>query len=150
MIARHHWESNVIMQSELSEFAFHHVGVSVPDLNASTAWYKQVLGFEVLHRIQIDSIPAKVVFLRRGTMHVELFEVEGAQPPSGDRTEPDKDLHTYGNKHVAFSVRDVHAFAEELRGRGADIVSVNDFPFGSNAFVRDNSGNIIEFVQSEI
>jgi catechol 2,3-dioxygenase-like lactoylglutathione lyase family enzyme len=150
MIAHHHLENNVIMQSELSEFAFHHVGVSVPDLEASTAWYKRVLGFDVLRRILIDSIPAKVVFLRRGTMHVELFEVSGAKAPSGDRSEPDSDLRTHGNKHVAFVVRDVHAFAEELRQRGADIVSVNDFPFGSNAFVRDNSGNLIEFVQSEV
>jgi len=138
------------MHSGLSEFAFHHVGVSVPDLEASTAWYRSVLGFEELRRFQIDSIPAKVVMLCRGAMHVELFEVPGGEAPSGDRSEPDSDLRTYGNKHVAFAVRDVHAFAEELRQRGADIVSVNDFPFGSNAFVRDNSGNIIEFVQSKI
>jgi methylmalonyl-CoA/ethylmalonyl-CoA epimerase len=138
------------MQSELTDFAFHHVGVSVPDLEASIAWYKRVLGFEVLGMIQIDSIPAKVAFLNRGSMHVELFEVRGAVAPSENRSEVDGDLRTYGNKHVAFAVRDVHAFAEELRQRGADVISVNDFKFGlfsANAFIRDNSGNIIEFMQ---
>ena len=136
-------------QGELTDFAFHHVGVSVPDLEASIAWYRSILGFEVLRRIQIDAIPARVAILQRGAMHVELFEVDGATAPSGDRSEPHADLHTYGNKHVAFVVRDVHAFAEALRQRGADIISVNDFKFGSNAFIRDNSGNIIEFVQAE-
>ncbi len=138
-----------MVPSGLTDFAFHHVGVSVPDLEASIAWYKRVLGFEVLRRIQIDAIPAKVAILHRGTMHVELFEVDGAVTPSGDRTDVHADLHTYGNKHVAFVVQEVHAFAEELRQRGADVVSVNDFKFGSNAFIRDNSGNIIEFVQAE-
>jgi methylmalonyl-CoA/ethylmalonyl-CoA epimerase len=137
------------MPNGLTDFAFHHVGVSVPDLEASIAWYKRVLGFEILRRIQIDAIPAKVAILHRGTMHVELFEVDGAAAPSGDRADVHADLHTYGNKHVAFVVRDVHAFAEQLRQRGADIISVNDFKFGSNAFIRDNSGNIIEFVQAE-
>jgi len=139
------------MQTGLMDFTFHHVGISVPDIDASIAWYGRMLGFEVLGRLQIDAIPAKVAFLRKDSMHVELFQVEGAAPPSEDRSDVNGDLHTFGNKHVAFVVRDVHAFADELRKRGADVVSVNDFKFGlfsSNAFVRDNSGNIIEFMQA--
>jgi methylmalonyl-CoA/ethylmalonyl-CoA epimerase len=137
------------MLSGPTDFAFHHVGVSVPDLEVSIAWYLRVLGFEVQRRIQIDAIPAKVAILERGAMHVELFQVEGAAPSTEDRSDVHGDLHTYGNKHVAFVVRDVHALADELRQRGADIISVNDFPHGSNAFIHDNSGNIIEFVQAE-
>jgi len=44
-------------------------------------------------------------------------------------------------------VEDVFVLAEELKARGADIVWVKKFPFGSNLFMRDNAGNLIEFVQ---
>jgi hypothetical protein len=35
------------------ELRFHHGGVSVPDLEASIRWYREVLGFEVEHRFEI-------------------------------------------------------------------------------------------------
>jgi methylmalonyl-CoA/ethylmalonyl-CoA epimerase len=57
-------------------------------------------------------------------------------------------VHTHGNKHVSFAVDDVRGFAAELRRRGADIVWVKKMKHGSNIFIRDNAGNLIEFVQS--
>jgi hypothetical protein len=42
----------------------------------------------------------------------------------------------------------VRDFAEELKRRGADIVWVKEMKHGSNIFIRDNAGNLIEFVQS--
>jgi methylmalonyl-CoA/ethylmalonyl-CoA epimerase len=131
------------------EFWHHHAGVSVPDLDAAIAWYHDVLGFEVERRFPIDSIPAQVAILKNGPLHIELFEVPEAVPASPDRQIPDKDLHTHGNKHVAFAVENVKRLAEELRRRGADIVWVREMKFGANAFIRDNCGNLIEFVQSE-
>jgi hypothetical protein len=38
--------------------------------------------------------------------------------------------------------------AEELRRRGADIVWVKEMKHGSNILIRDNAGNLIEFVQA--
>ncbi|HZF15934.1 MAG TPA: VOC family protein [Steroidobacteraceae bacterium] len=130
------------------EFKHHHGGISVPDLEASIRWYADVLGFEVETRIYIEAVPAKVAMLRHGELRLELFEVEGAAPLPPDRREPNKDLRTHGNKHIAFAVKDVDSFAEQLRKRGADIVFVGHFEFGSNIFIRDNAGNLIEFVQA--
>jgi methylmalonyl-CoA/ethylmalonyl-CoA epimerase len=107
-----------------------------------------MLDFEVARRFAIDSIPAEVAVLKNGPLHIELFQVPNAQPASEDRRVPDRDVHTHGNKHVSFAVEDVWRLADELRRRGADIVWVKDLKFGSNAFIRDNSGNLIEFVQS--
>jgi methylmalonyl-CoA/ethylmalonyl-CoA epimerase len=135
-------------QQTTLEFWHHHVGVSVPDLEASIAWYRDVLDFEVARRFAIDSIPAEVAVLKNGPLHIELFQVPNAQPASEDRRVPDRDVHTHGNKHVSFAVEDVWGLADELRRRGADIVWVKDLKFGSNTFIRDNSGNLIEFVQS--
>ena len=125
----------------------HHGGVSVPDLEASIRWYAEVLGFIVEQRFQIAPIPARVAMLRRDDLRVELFEVPGAQPLPPDRRDPHEDLHTHGNKHLAFAIRDVDEAERELRARGADIVFVGRFEFGSNIFLRDNAGNLIELVQ---
>jgi methylmalonyl-CoA/ethylmalonyl-CoA epimerase len=131
------------------EFWHHHVGVSVPDLEASVDWYRRVLGFTLARRVRIESIPAEVAFLKHGAMHIELFEVAGAKVLPPERREPDSDVRTHGNKHISFAVADVDVFAEELRRRGADLVWVKHFPHGgANIFIRDNAGNLIEFVQA--
>jgi len=129
------------------EFRHHHGGISVPDLEASIRWFAAVLDFEVERRFEIPAIPAKVAMLRRGELRMELFEVPGAAPLPPQRREPNTDVHIHGNKHVAFAVADVDSFAKELRSRGADIVFVAHHPFGSTLFIRDNAGNLIEFVQ---
>jgi methylmalonyl-CoA/ethylmalonyl-CoA epimerase len=128
------------------EIKFHHGGISVPDLEASIEWWANMLNFVEEQRIYIDAIPAKVAIIRRGDLRIELFEAEKATPLPGDRRYPNKDVLTHGNKHIAFAVRDARAAAEELRSKGADVVFIMDFPWGSNAFIRDNAGNLIELV----
>ena len=130
------------------EFWHHHGGVSVPDLDAAIAWWRSVLGFEVAERFPIPAIPAVVAMLVNGPLHIELFEVAGAKPLPDERRQPDTDVYTHGNKHVSFGVDNVREFAAELRKRGADIVWVKEMKHGSNIFIRDNAGNLIEFVQS--
>jgi methylmalonyl-CoA/ethylmalonyl-CoA epimerase len=129
------------------EFWHHHGGVSVPDLDAAITWWHQVLGFEVERRFEIPTIPAEVAMLRNGPLHVELFEVPDAKSLPPERRMPDSDVHTHGNKHISFAVHSVREFAEELRKRGADIVWVKEMTHGANIFIRDNAGNLIEFVQ---
>ncbi|MFT4046786.1 MAG: VOC family protein [Solimonas sp.] len=130
------------------QFWHHHGGVSVPDLDASIAWYRDVLGFEVARRFPIPTIPADVAVLQNGPLHIELFQVDGARPLPDERRQPDTDVYTHGNKHVSFAVANVRPFAEELKKRGADIVWVREFAQGANIFIRDNAGNLIEFVQT--
>jgi len=134
--------------SKTLEFWHHHGGISVPDLDAAIAWWHRVLGFEVAERFPIPAIPADVAMLVNGPLHIELFEVAGAKPLPDERRQPDTDVYTHGNKHVSFAVADVREFAEELRRRGADIVWVKEMKHGSNIFIRDNAGNLIEFVQA--
>jgi methylmalonyl-CoA/ethylmalonyl-CoA epimerase len=129
------------------ELKHHHGGISVPDLEASIEWFARVLEFEVENRFEIPPIPAKVAMLRRGNLRVELFEVPGARSLPEERRQPNMDLRTHGNKHLAFAVKDADATAEVLKARGADIVFVGHFDFGANVFIRDNAGNLIEFVQ---
>lgn len=134
----------------MAEFWFHHGGVSVPNLEDALRWYRDVLGFELEYRRPLPSVPCEMAMVRNGALRMELFEVPGAKPPAEDRTTPDADLRTYGNKHVCFLIADVASFADELRRRGADIVWVKVPPKGSNIFIRDHAGNLIEFVQDSV
>lgn len=129
------------------ELKYHHGCMSVPDLDSSIAWYGSMLGFALESTVFLDLVPAKVAMLRRGELRIELFEVPGAAPAPKSRQDPDEDVRTHGNKHVAFAVQDVHAAIEELQRKGADIVFVKDFEFASCAFIRDNAGNLIELIE---
>lgn len=129
-------------------FWHHHGGVSVPDLDAAVAWYARVLGFQVEKRVALSNVPCDMAMVRNGPLRIELFAVPGASAPAEDRSQPDADLRTWGNKHFCFGVENVEAFAQALRARGADIVWVKRFSFGANIFIRDMAGNLIEFVEA--
>ena len=137
-----------LQHASATQFHYHHLGISVPDLDHGIRWYTDVLGFEVERRYRLNSVPAEIAMLRNGPLVIELFEVPGSVPPSPDRSEPDGDLRTQGTKHVAFIVADLKAFLANLRGRGADVVWMKEAATGHAAsFIRDHCGNLIEFIQ---
>jgi len=126
----------------------HHCGISVPDLEASVAWYRDMLGFSVEKRLTLDVVSAKIAFMKHGDFSIELFQVEGAAPLREDRRYPDRDICTHGTKHIAFAVEDVHKFVDALKKRGVDIaMDVNVMESKAMAFIRDNAGNLIEIVE---
>jgi methylmalonyl-CoA/ethylmalonyl-CoA epimerase len=129
------------------EIRFHHGGVSVPDLEASIRWYREVLGFQVENRFEIPKARAKVAMIRRGALRMELFEVQDGKPLPEERRVPDLDLQTHGNKHVCFGIQSVDEAERELRAKGVDIVFVGRVMQPPNIFMRDNSGNLIEFIE---
>ncbi len=45
-------------------FDFHHIGVSVPNLEEAIAWYKHVLGFEVEKEFYIEAAKSKTAMMR--------------------------------------------------------------------------------------
>lgn len=125
----------------------HHGAVSVPDLERAIDWYARMLGFEVESRVLLAHVPARVATLRREGLRIELFEVEGSQPASPERRVPDLDLRTQGTKHFAFAVPDIDAAVAALQARGVDLVFHKRLPFAAFAFVRDDFGNLIEFIE---
>jgi methylmalonyl-CoA/ethylmalonyl-CoA epimerase len=125
----------------------HHVGISVPDLEASVKWYQEKLGFRVEKRQVIQQIPARIAFLVNGDFRIELFEVAGASPLPGDRRIPDRDLKTHGTKHLALGVKDVRQTMEILKSSGVDVAMESAVEGKPMAFIRDNSGNLIEINQ---
>lgn len=133
----------------MADFAYHHAGVSVPDLDAAIAWYGRVLGYAVERRFAIAAAGAHAAMLRKGPLRLELIEVDGAAPLPAERRHPPSDLRTHGNKHVAFRIADLDDFLREMAVKGADIAFVVREAFGRGCFLRDCAGNLIEFVEDE-
>jgi len=125
-----------------------HCGISVADMQESIDWYQNMLGFELVSRDQIDMLKCEVAFMKMGDFELELFchRETIALPP--DRREPNKDIQTQGIKHVCYAVADVAKLLEDLRAKGADIVfGPMEMEGTLIGFIRDNTGNLIEFMQ---
>jgi methylmalonyl-CoA/ethylmalonyl-CoA epimerase len=127
-----------------------HAGISVGDLEASIAWYRDMLGFELVRVVDIPDAEdaGKVALVRQGSFVLELFCLPGAEPLPQERRHPVSDIRTHGMKHVAYAVPDLAALMDELKAKNVDLVwdiLVHD---GDRcAFVRDNTGNLVEFVE---
>lgn len=126
----------------------HHCGISVPNLEASIAWYRDMLGFSLKTRITLEKVDAKIGFMRHGDFQIELFEVPKASPLPDDRRYPNRDLLTHGTKHIAFKVENIKEVVDVLKERGVDIaMDVTRMPDGKTAFIRDNAGILIELLE---
>lgn len=102
----------------------HHVALSVRNLDEALAFWKDIFGFELDFQTEILPIKARLAFVKRGALRLELFEVEGSQPPADDRLRPNTDLKTQGTKHLCFSVDEPQDVLEILFDRGVEIVGV--------------------------
>jgi catechol 2,3-dioxygenase-like lactoylglutathione lyase family enzyme len=125
-----------------------HAGISVADLEASIAWYGEMLGFTVDRVVDVPGDAGRVALVRNGDFILELFCIPGAAPLPEERRHPATDLRTHGIKHIAYAVPDILALMEELKAKEVDVVW--DVVVHDNtpcAFVRDNSGNLVEFVE---
>ena len=132
------------------DISFHHVGISVKNLDESIAWYEEMLGFEEVMRMnQGETIQnMKIGHIRRGNIYIELFQVEGARPLPEYRRDPNEDLRVEGIKHFGLQVDDAHAAIEELKAKGVEIaMEPIDTPGVCFVFIRDNSGNAFELIE---
>jgi len=96
----------------------HHVCMAVEDLDDAVATYERLFGAEVEIRDRIDAQGVDAVYLRVGDGRLELVSPLDEQTPVGRflaKRGP-------GVHHVAFEVDDVHAAADELVERGANVI----------------------------
>jgi catechol 2,3-dioxygenase-like lactoylglutathione lyase family enzyme len=132
------------------DIAFHHIAISVANLEESIAWYKKMLGFEEVMRMNQGVTDDKMIIghIRRGNCYIELFQVAGSKPLPEYRRDPNEDFKVQGLKHFALQVADVHAALKELQAKGVEIaMGPVDTPGIAFAFIRDNSGNAFELIQ---
>lgn len=143
-------------------YALHHTSLTVSNLERSLAFYRDVLGLEVVMRqdkqggylAPITGYPDAHIRMAQlalgGSGHrIELFEYVA---PQGRRTPPEP--RDVGITHICLLVEDIHAVHERLRAGGAEPYS-EPVPLDSGAnrggfgvYVRDPDGITIELFQS--
>jgi catechol 2,3-dioxygenase-like lactoylglutathione lyase family enzyme len=123
---------------------FDHVAVTVQDMERSVGFYRDLLGFEVVGQLLLDDDTFKIVYLRSGEAHLELFAFRGAmvETPVGL---PDT---VGGYRHLALQTSEVDAVAARLKAAGVTFtVEPLDAVGGVRlAFFRDPDGNLLELV----
>ena len=115
---------------------FHHVAVTISDLDASVAWYGEVLGFEELFREEAQDRRASVMTFPDGTFGVGLVEYPTVPFEAFDPR------HS-GLDHLAFTVTSLEALEDwtaELGRVGVVHSGVIEIPSGAILNFKDPDG----------
>ena len=137
----------------------HHVGLSTPDLDRLVAFYRDVMGFEVVMNTQwrdreiidrmvgLSGSAARQVMVKAGNAFLELFEYESPVPRLAT---PDRNPADHGYTHICIDVVDIDAEYERLSANGmtfhAPPPSAGELGHSRLRAIygRDPDGNIVE------
>jgi glyoxylase I family protein len=112
----------------------HHIAICVDDLDAALAFYTGVLDLEQIWRP--DTLPNPGAWLQIGAQQIHLL--------SGDDRAPT----TF--QHFAIAVDDLRATRDRLREHGVELEGHQVIDeYGLQAFIRDPSGNVVEFYHQQ-
>ncbi|NWF38584.1 hypothetical protein F3F96_05510 [Mariprofundus sp. NF] len=155
-------------------FSFHHVSLSVQNLESSIEFYA-TFGFEPVYDWQAEDKKVAIVHLTQGIhahrptgdlqsskrqsgpfvkqeeVLLELFCFEDATEAPESSKELATDLPRIGIKHFGIRVTDIHGALTHLRQLGlADDVEVVEGKTGIQYFfIKDPSGILVEIVQDD-
>ena len=136
----------------------HHVALHTPNFEKMLAFYRDIIGFEVVEEthsqwadspmidaiIGVEKSAARTVMLRAANIYMELFEYSSPPPRGGERLRP----NDHGYTHICLDVDDI--FAEHAR------LSANGMTFAATpldagtikaVYGKDPDGNIVEIQQ---
>ena len=108
-----------------------HVGIAVSDLQASLAFFKDVLGLQVEASEEIGSQRVRATFLNTGQSTFEMLEATAADSPIAKFIEK----RGAGMHHVALRVDDIEAALVHLRSRGIRLIDDKPRPGAEGALV---------------
>ena len=131
------------------DISLNHVAISVPDFDASVAWYKKMFGFHLVRKMHQKSNPdMDFGIIQRGNIRIELFQVVHGKPMPSYRSDPTADLYVHGVKHFAFQVKNIKKVLAELEAKGVKVSKpLTENPRTSFVFINDNAGNALELIE---
>ena len=138
----------------------HHVGITVRDLDASLAWYADVLGVtpevvaegsgeELSRAVGVPDARLRFAMLRLGGAVVELLCYDNDRDDTFTRSNAD-----VGSAHVCIDVPDIQAAYDSLSAKGVTFLApplhIGDGPLKGCAFAyfTDPDGVTLEIFQS--
>ena len=138
------------IQNSLSSMQIDHVALNVSNYEETLQWYRDKLDATIEHEWTVEVFPdLKLAYLNVYGFRIEV--VGSTQSRSGMPATKDfgEGLRTSGIGHFCFRVNDVDAVLVELNRRGVPtFVELGSYPDAGVrlCFVKDNNGNLIEFV----
>lgn len=130
-------------------FKLHHVAFSVNNLEESVQWYKENLGFKIIHNHKSKEM--EFVILELGGAKLELFSFGSETKPLPDyRNSLMDDLHTVGTKHLCLETENLDEAISNLKEKGVKFVSeIDTAAFGGRyIFFKDCNGILIELYEN--
>lgn len=135
---------------------FNHVGISVANLERSIAFYRDLLGMQVIQEVafegeRYDSIlglkgaKGRIAILRVGNLELEFFEFAR---PAGQPADLNRPVCNQGIAHFAVQVEGLAGLYERLKDAGVAFhCPPTDFGCAIATYLRDPDGNVIEMLQ---
>ncbi len=120
----------------------------VDDLDAAEAFYRDVLGLEVIVRVE-----GRHVFFRCGDGVVLLFVTEATEKPPSNPAMPVPPHGARGPGHLCFSAsdNDITRWRAHLEAAGIAVEADFRWPNGARSiYFRDPAGNSLEFADPAI
>ena len=121
-----------------------HIAIRVVDYAGTLRWYTEKLDFDVDAEWPYGGM--QLAYLSNGTAKVEVLGGSTAEPQP-DPMSLESTFRREGLNHFCLAIEDFDGTLAELRARGVELLGE---PFvveeinRSLAFVKDNSGNLIE------
>ena len=131
-------------------FKTHHVALTVNNLEESIKWYREKLGFEVIHRYKKDRM--EFVLLKLNEVRIELFNFGSETKPLPEyRKGLTDDLQTVGVKHLCLEVENLSDMIVRLKQKGVEFVTeIDSAAFGGEfIFIKDCNGILIELYSAK-
>jgi catechol 2,3-dioxygenase-like lactoylglutathione lyase family enzyme len=138
---------------------WHHVAISVSDMERALRFYRDLLGFEVdwererysgellAKVVGLPGAEARVVMLKGYGARIELFQYI---TPAGEESGP-KRMCDFGITHFALTVKNIHEIYGRLAGAGVafNCPPQNLRPGVWATYMKDPEGVTIELVEYE-
>jgi methylmalonyl-CoA/ethylmalonyl-CoA epimerase len=141
---------NSVSSSSLSSLQIDHVALNVPNYEETLAWYQDKLDATIEREWTVDVFPdLKLAYLQVYGFRIEILGSTQPHPGMPEARDFGEGLRTSGIGHFCFRVDNVDVVLAELNRRGVSaFVELGSYPDAGVrlCFVKDNNGNLIEFV----
>lgn len=138
----------------------HHLAISTPNLERIVAFYRDVIGAEVVYEggwergpdvidriVGLQDSHAKQAMLKLGNAYLEFFEYVN---PPGEPIDPNYGVNNHGYTHFCLDVKDIDAEYELLSKNGmtfnCEPPNFEGSPIRAT-YGRDPDGNVVEIQQ---
>jgi catechol 2,3-dioxygenase-like lactoylglutathione lyase family enzyme len=129
-----------------STVQFHHVTLSVSDVDRVSHWYADVLGFQIRDRFTLtrpDNQKIQIVRVEIPGLRMNISQFPGF-------ISPERSGENQGWRHLALQVDNIDQSYQRLQKQGVQFLTepfTYDPPGYRIAFFRDLEGNILELYQ---